>query len=235
MTGYLEHQAASAPKQSLQLYAELSGARRGAGGRRARRAPAGSASAPVSPEPRLRRPSSGRSKGSDHTARHGEPIREVADGRGWCYRVPFGRKRRHRREPHGHDVGGADVPAPARALRYAAREEDFLNVFGAGVALVVIGTVSYALGEGWNVIDALYFAGGDADYDERFGPRSRARRRLDEALHGLLPADRHRDPGRNPPSARTRVRDGPSTRASGEGSGKGTAAAKGESEEAAPQ
>ena len=46
----------------------------------------------------------------------------------------------------------------ARALQYAAREEDFLNVFGAGVALVVIGTASYALGEGWNVIDALYFA-----------------------------------------------------------------------------
>ena len=46
----------------------------------------------------------------------------------------------------------------ARALRYAAREEDFLHVFGAGVALVIIGTVSYALGEGWNVIDALYFA-----------------------------------------------------------------------------
>jgi hypothetical protein len=31
-------------------------------------------------------------------------------------------------------------------------------VFGAGVTLVVIGTVSYALGEGWNVVDALYFA-----------------------------------------------------------------------------
>jgi voltage-gated potassium channel len=38
------------------------------------------------------------------------------------------------------------------------REEDFLNVFGAGVLLVVIGTVTYALGSGWNVVDALYFA-----------------------------------------------------------------------------
>jgi Ion channel len=45
-----------------------------------------------------------------------------------------------------------------RALRYAEREEDFLTVFGAGVTLVVIGTVSYALGEGWNVVDGLYFA-----------------------------------------------------------------------------
>jgi hypothetical protein len=46
----------------------------------------------------------------------------------------------------------------ARALRYAVREEDFLPVLGAGGALILIGTVSYALGEGWNVVDALYFA-----------------------------------------------------------------------------
>jgi voltage-gated potassium channel len=45
-----------------------------------------------------------------------------------------------------------------RALRYAAREEDFLTIFGAGVTLVIIGTVSYSLGEGWNVVDGLYFA-----------------------------------------------------------------------------
>ena len=46
----------------------------------------------------------------------------------------------------------------ARALRYAAREEDFLTALGAGVTLVLVGTLSYALGEGWNVVDALYFA-----------------------------------------------------------------------------
>jgi Ion channel len=46
----------------------------------------------------------------------------------------------------------------AKAFRHAVREEDFLNVFGAGVLLVVIGTVTYALGSGWNVVDALYFA-----------------------------------------------------------------------------
>ena len=45
-----------------------------------------------------------------------------------------------------------------RALRYAAREEEFIPVASAGSALVVIGTLSYALGEGWNVVDALYFA-----------------------------------------------------------------------------
>jgi hypothetical protein len=36
----------------------------------------------------------------------------------------------------------------ARALRYAVREEEFLTVFGAGATLVLIGTVSYAVGEG---------------------------------------------------------------------------------------
>jgi hypothetical protein len=45
-----------------------------------------------------------------------------------------------------------------RAVRYAAREEEFVPVASAGLALVVIGTLSYALGEGWNVADALYFA-----------------------------------------------------------------------------
>ena len=38
----------------------------------------------------------------------------------------------------------------ARALRHAAREEDFLPVLGAGVVLVAIGTVAYALGAGWH-------------------------------------------------------------------------------------
>jgi hypothetical protein len=46
----------------------------------------------------------------------------------------------------------------ARALRYAVREEEFLAVFSAGVGLVFTGTVAYSVGEGWNVIDALYFA-----------------------------------------------------------------------------
>jgi hypothetical protein len=46
----------------------------------------------------------------------------------------------------------------ARAWRYAVREEDFLNVFGAGAVLVVIGTIVYSLDESWNVIDSLYFA-----------------------------------------------------------------------------
>jgi Na+/H+ antiporter NhaD/arsenite permease-like protein len=46
----------------------------------------------------------------------------------------------------------------ARAVRYAIREEDFIPVVIAGAALVLIGTGTYALGQGWNVIDALYFA-----------------------------------------------------------------------------
>jgi hypothetical protein len=45
-----------------------------------------------------------------------------------------------------------------RAVRYAVREEDFLPVFGAGALLVALGTITYALGADWNVVDALYFA-----------------------------------------------------------------------------
>ena len=46
----------------------------------------------------------------------------------------------------------------SKAFRYAVREEEFAGVFGAGVLLVVIGTVTYTLGAGWNVVDSLYFA-----------------------------------------------------------------------------
>jgi len=44
------------------------------------------------------------------------------------------------------------------AIRYALREESFGAVLGAGVFLVLSGTLAYALGNGWSVIDALYFA-----------------------------------------------------------------------------
>jgi hypothetical protein len=44
------------------------------------------------------------------------------------------------------------------AIRYAAKEENFAAVFGAGIALVIIGTVTYSLGEGWKVADGFYFA-----------------------------------------------------------------------------
>jgi hypothetical protein len=45
-----------------------------------------------------------------------------------------------------------------RALGHAARQEDFLPVLGSGALLVSAGTATYALGEGWNLIDAFYFA-----------------------------------------------------------------------------
>jgi hypothetical protein len=44
------------------------------------------------------------------------------------------------------------------ALRYAVREEDFLAVGSAGLALVIIGTVTYTVGADWNVVDSFYFA-----------------------------------------------------------------------------
>ena len=44
------------------------------------------------------------------------------------------------------------------AIRYAAREEGFLAVFGAAIALVIVGTVTYSTSQDWNVVDAFYFA-----------------------------------------------------------------------------
>lgn len=54
----------------------------------------------------------------------------------------------------------------SKAFRYAVREDEFLNVFGAGVLLVVIGTVTYSLGAGWSRGLAL-LRGRDAHDDER--------------------------------------------------------------------
>ena len=43
-------------------------------------------------------------------------------------------------------------------IKYAAKKEDFLAVFGAGVFLVLLGIAVYSIHEGWNVVDAFSFA-----------------------------------------------------------------------------
>src|SRR3954452_17511525 len=45
-----------------------------------------------------------------------------------------------------------------RAMKFSAKEENFAVVAGAAVSLILVGTVAYSLGEGWNVIDGFYFA-----------------------------------------------------------------------------
>jgi Ion channel len=45
-----------------------------------------------------------------------------------------------------------------RAWSDAAHETELVPVVSAGVALVCIGTATYATGAGWGLIDALYFA-----------------------------------------------------------------------------
>ena len=44
------------------------------------------------------------------------------------------------------------------AIRHAAKEEHFAVVAGSAGALILLGTVTYSLGEGWNVVDGFYFA-----------------------------------------------------------------------------
>jgi hypothetical protein len=43
------------------------------------------------------------------------------------------------------------------ALRVALREE-FLQILGAALALIAVGTVTYTLGEGWSLLDGFYVA-----------------------------------------------------------------------------
>jgi hypothetical protein len=44
----------------------------------------------------------------------------------------------------------------SRAIRHA--EEDFGPVLGAGTVLILIGTVTYTLGNDWSLVDGFYFA-----------------------------------------------------------------------------
>ena len=44
------------------------------------------------------------------------------------------------------------------AMKHAAKEENFAAIVGAAIALVLVGTVVYSLGEGWSVVDGFYFA-----------------------------------------------------------------------------
>jgi Ion channel len=46
----------------------------------------------------------------------------------------------------------------ARVLKHAWQEEDFAPIAGAALALVIIGTLTYALGGDWSVVDGFYFA-----------------------------------------------------------------------------
>lgn len=45
-----------------------------------------------------------------------------------------------------------------RALDYAMREQHLGPVLRAGILLIAVGTAVYALGNGWSVVDALYFS-----------------------------------------------------------------------------
>jgi len=44
------------------------------------------------------------------------------------------------------------------AIKHAAKEEGFLAILAAAILLVITGTVAYSVAEGWNVVDAFYFA-----------------------------------------------------------------------------
>ncbi|HEX6945633.1 MAG TPA: potassium channel family protein [Casimicrobiaceae bacterium] len=49
-------------------------------------------------------------------------------------------------------------PRVARAMGYAVREQHLGPVLRVGVVLIVVGTAVYAIGNGWSVVDSLYFS-----------------------------------------------------------------------------
>lgn len=46
----------------------------------------------------------------------------------------------------------------ARTFRHAWTEEEFRGVFLSALLLIATGTAVYAIGNGWGVVDALYFS-----------------------------------------------------------------------------
>ncbi len=46
----------------------------------------------------------------------------------------------------------------ARAFKIAAREEGFVQIFAAGLLLVIVGTVTYTLSQDWSLVNGFYFA-----------------------------------------------------------------------------
>ena len=46
----------------------------------------------------------------------------------------------------------------ASAMKVAVRDEGFVQILGTAVLLVVVGTITYATSQHWNVVDAFYFA-----------------------------------------------------------------------------
>jgi Ion channel len=46
----------------------------------------------------------------------------------------------------------------ARALKIAAQDEGFVQIFGAGTLLVIVGTLTYTTSQGWSLINGFYFA-----------------------------------------------------------------------------
>jgi Ion channel len=66
---------------------------------------------------------------------------------------------RDRCEPHGTVISVATMFRRfLHAVKYAAKEESFAAIAGAAISLVLVGTITYSLGEGWNVADGFYFA-----------------------------------------------------------------------------
>ncbi len=46
----------------------------------------------------------------------------------------------------------------AAALRVALREEDFARILGAGLVLVLVGTITFTFGADWSIVDGFYVA-----------------------------------------------------------------------------
>jgi hypothetical protein len=94
----------------------------------------------------------------------------------------------------------------ASALKVAAREEGFVQILGASVLLVAIGTVTYTTSQDWTLVDGFYFAVATLTTASIADPQARHHKRPDQDLHGLLHPRRHRHPRRARPAGGLRLR-----------------------------
>jgi hypothetical protein len=45
-----------------------------------------------------------------------------------------------------------------RAIRYAAKDEGVRAIFAAAISLIVLGTATYSVSQGWSLVNSFYFS-----------------------------------------------------------------------------
>jgi hypothetical protein len=109
----------------------------------------------------------------------------------------------------------------AAALRIALREEDFHRILAAALLLILVGTLTFTLGNGWSIADGFYVAVATLTTSSILNPEPDLHRSVAGGLHGVLCPRRHRHPRRGRQANRHGLHHGSRGAEGGQGGGEG--------------